>query len=289
MSRFAYVSGRYLRHRAATVSVDDRGFQFGDGAYEVMAVHHSVPIDEELHLQRLCRSLAELHIPEPVDRRALPVILDRVLSLNRVREGLLYLQVTRGAARRDHVFPKAVKPVLVVTARRVPPVPPVLIRDGVTVISIPDQRWARCDIKSLNLLPNVLGKQQARAAGAFEAWQIDVRGMVTEGASTNAWIVTGDGALLTRPADYAILNGVTRQVILRHAGEFGLRLVERPFSLLEAKSATEAFLTSTTSLVLPVTRIDDTPIGDGRPGPVAQGLRARLLLKLTREMGRQSP
>jgi D-alanine transaminase len=289
MSRFAYVGGRYLRHRAATVSIDDRGFQFGDGAYEVMAVHRGFPVDQVLHLQRLYRSLAELQIAEPVDRRALPVILDRVLSLNRVCEGLLYLQVTRGAARRDHVFPKAATPMLLVTARRVPPVPPVVIRDGVAVISIPDQRWARCDIKSLNLLPNVLGKQQARAAGAFEAWQVDTEGMVTEGASTNAWIVTEDGALMTRPADHAILNGVTRQVILRQATEFGLRLVERPFSLGQAKSATEAFLTSTTSLVLPVTRIDEVPIGDGRPGPVAQGLRARLLLLLNEEIGRQSP
>lgn len=289
MSRFAYVNGRYLRHQAATVSIDDRGFQFGDGAYEVMAVHRGVPIDQELHLQRLYRSLAELQIAQPVDRRALPVILDRVLSLNQVCEGLIYLQVTRGTARRDHVFPKAARPALVVTARRVPPVPPALIRDGVAIISIPDQRWARCDIKSLNLLPNVLGKQQARAAGAFEAWQVDAQGMVTEGASTNAWIVTEAGALMTRPADHAILNGVTRQVILRHAGEFGLRLVERPFSLLEAKSATEAFLTSTTSLVLPVTRIDEASVGDGRPGPVAQGLRARLMLLSNKEAGRQLP
>ncbi|MGB8841122.1 MAG: D-amino-acid transaminase [Aliidongia sp.] len=282
MSRFAYVGGRYLRQGDAQVSIEDRGYQFADGVYEVIAVHRGHLVDRSLHLERLDRSLAALRIARPVSERVLLMILDRVVALNRVTQGIVYLQITRGVARRDHTFAAGMCPQLVVTARRAKPIEPRLIEQGVAVISIPDQRWARCDIKSISLLPNVLGKQAARDVGAYEAWQIDAAGLVTEGTSTNAWIVTNDGAIVTRPANHAILNGVTRLVVIEAAREAGLDFLERPFSLEEAKAAREAFITSTTSLVLPVTRLDGAPIGDGRPGSVTHALRQRCLQQLER-------
>lgn len=276
MSRFAYVSGRYLRHGEASVPIEDRGYQFADGVYEVIAVHGGKLVDRDAHLHRLDRSLHELRIAKPVSDRVLVTILERIVKLNRIGDGIVYLQITRGVAPRDHAFPAGVRPQLVVTARRAKPVDPKLIEQGAAIISIPDQRWARCDIKSVSLLPNVLGKQAAREAGATEAWQVDAQGMVTEGTSSNAWIVTCDGAIVTRPASNAILNGITRLVVLEIARESNLELVERAFSLDEAKAASEAFLTSTTSPVVPVTRLDGAPIGDGMPGPVTQRLRQRM-------------
>ena len=282
MSRFAYVSGRYLRQGDAMVPIEDRGYQFADGVYEVIAIHHGRLVDRDLHLERLDRSLAALRIPKPVSDRALLVILERVAALNRIGTGMVYLQVTRGVAPRDHGFPAQIRPQLVVTARRARPVDPALLEAGVAVITIPDQRWARCDIKSISLLPNVLGKQSAREAGAFEAWQIDPAGQVTEGTSSNAWIVTREGAIVTRPAGSAILNGVTRLVVIEIARQAGLDFIERAFTPAEAKAAAEAFITSTTALVLPVTSIDTAPIGDGRPGPVTKRLRAAMLHHLDR-------
>jgi D-alanine transaminase len=282
MSRFAYVSGRYLRQAAATVPIEDRGYQFGDGVYEVIAVHGGRLVDRDLHLQRLERSLREARIAKPVSDIVLTMILDRVRALNRIDSGIVYLQITRGVAPRDHTFPGRVDPQLVVTARRAKPVDPALLEHGAAVITIPDERWARCDIKSISLLANVLGKQRAREAGALEAWQIDREGLVTEGTTSNAWIVTGAGEIVTRPAGHAILNGVTRLVVLQIARESGLDFVERAFSPDEAMSAREAFLTSTTSLVVPVTKLDGVSIGDGRPGPVTRELRSRLLQHLDR-------
>ena len=280
MSRIAYVSGRYLPQSVASVSIEDRGYQFADGVYEVMAVHRGKLLDRELHLKRLERSLAELRIAKPVEDRVLRTILERVVKLNKVANGIVYLQITRGVAPRDHAFPLAARPQLVVTARRAKPADPKLMETGVSVISIPDERWARRDIKSISLLPNVLGKQIAREARAYEAWQVDTEGLVTEGTSSNAWIVTGEGAIVTRPAGPVILNGITRLVVIDFAREAGLDFVERAFSLAEAKAAPEAFLTSTTSLVTPVTRIDDAAIGDGKPGPVTRQLRVRILQHL---------
>jgi D-alanine transaminase len=280
MSRIAYVSGRYCRHAEATVHIEDRGYQFSDGVYEVMAVHGGKLLDEQLHLDRLDRSLAELKIVKPVTDRVLRHILRRVVRLNQVANGSVYLQVTRGVAPRNHAFPIVAYPQLVVTAQRAKPVDPKLLAQGVSIISVPDQRWARRDIKSVSLLANVLGKQAAREAGAYEAWQIDAEGFVTEGTSSNAWIVTADREIVTRAADHRILNGVTRLVVLELAAEAGLRFVERPFSLTEAKAAPEAFLTSTTSLILPVTAIDGNKVGEGVPGPVTQRLRERFLAHL---------
>jgi D-alanine transaminase len=273
MTRLAYVNGRYLPHGHAVVHIEDRGYQFADGVYEVIPVHHGRLVEEEPHLDRLDYSLGELRIAWPVARAVLSLILRELVGRNGLDVGFLYLQVTRGVAPRDHRFPATADSSLVITTRRQRPLPPSLFADGARVVTIPDIRWRRCDIKTLSLLPNVLGKQHAAEAGAFEAWQVDGDGMVTEGTSTNAWIVTADGTLVTRQASGAILNGVTRLALARLLATDGVGWAERPFSVNEAKAAREAFLTSSTAAVLPVTRIDDQPIGDGRPGPVTRRLR----------------
>ena len=277
MSRVAYVAGQYLPHRQAAVHIEDRGFQFADGVYEVIAVAGGHLVDEERHLTRLRRSLAELQIAAPMADAALKFVIREVVRRNGVDDGIVYLQVTRGAAPREHAFPKAAKPTLVVTSRRSRPPDPRLGSDGIAVITIPDIRWQRCDIKSVALTANVLGKQQAKEAGAYEAWQVDREGQITEGTSTNAWIVTADNAVVTRAADIAILNGVTRLAVFDIIRDEGCRLVERPFTVAEAKAAREAFLTSTTADLLPVVRIDGEPVGEGRPGPLSQKLRAAYL------------
>ena len=273
MSRIAYVNGRYVPHLDAAVHIEDRGFQFADGVYEVVAIHGGRFFDEDPHLDRLSRSLREVRIPEPMSRAALKHVMRELLRRNGIRDGIIYLQISRGVARRDHAFPKNVPPSLVMTAKRSKPLSNTLIEEGVAVITIPDIRWKRCDIKSLSLLPNVLGKQEARDAGAYEAWMVDETGMVTEGTSTNAWIVNDAGEIVTRQADDTILNGVTRLTIKQLAASRGLEIQERPFDLSEARAAREAFLTSTTSLVLPVVRIDGRNVADGRPGPISRQLR----------------
>lgn len=273
MSRVAYVSGHYVPHREAAVHIEDRGFQFADGVYEVIAVRGGRLLDEEAHLARLHRSLSELRIAPPLGDAALKIVMREVMRRNGVGHGIIYLQVTRGAAPRDHAFPKSAEPTLVVTARAARPANPRLGEEGVAVITIPDIRWQRCDIKSVGLLANALGKQQAREAGVYEAWQVDGEGRVTEGTSTNAWIVTAGNEVVTRAADHAILNGITRLAVLDIIGREGYRLVARPFTVEEAKGAAEAFLTSTTSDLTPVVRIDGKPVGDGRPGPLSRKLR----------------
>jgi len=274
MSRIAYVAGQYLPHRQAAVHIEDRGFQFADGVYEVIAVKGRRLVDAERHLKRLQRSLGELRIAAPMADAALEIVVREVVRRNGVDTGIVYLQVTRGAAPREHAFPKAAKPTLVVTSRRSRPPDPRLGDDGIAIITIPDIRWQRCDIKSVALIANVLGKQQAREKGAYEAWQVDGIGQITEGTSTNAWIVTADGTVVTRAADTATLNGVTRLAIFDIIDREGYRLVERAFTVAEAKTAREAFLTSTTADLLPVVRIDGAPVGEGRPGPLALKLRA---------------
>ena len=277
MSRIAYVAGQYVPHREAMVHIEDRGFQFADGVYEVVAVRGGQLIDEDRHLTRLHRSLSELRIAAPMADAALKIVLRQVVRRNGVDNGIVYLQVTRGSAPRDHAFPRAAKPALAVTARRARPPDPRLAQEGVGVITIPDIRWQRCDIKTVGLTANVLGKQAAREAGAHEAWQVDGDGRVTEGTSTNAWIVTADGEIVTHPANHAILNGVTRLAVLDVIRAEGLRCVERAFTVAEAKAAREAFLTSTTSDVLPVVRIDGAPVANGHPGLLTQRLRAAYL------------
>lgn len=272
MSRIAYVNGLYRPHREACVHVEDRGFQFADAVYEVVAIRNGAFIDEDRHLARLARSRGALKLAAPMSDAALKLVLRETARLNRVTDGIVYLQVTRGAAPRDFAFPKTAKPSLVVTARRMRIADPRLIANGVAVITVPDIRWKRPDIKSVSLLPNILAKQAARDAGAAEAWFIDRDGWVTEGASSNAWIVTGS-EVVTRPADTRILNGISRRVVLDTIAAQGLKLAERPFAVAEAKAAREAFVTAASQIVQPVVRIDGIPVGAGRPGPVATALR----------------
>jgi len=283
MSRVAYVTGHYVPHREAAVHIEDRGFQFADGVYEVIAVKGGHLIDAERHLARLHRSLGELRLTSPMADAALRVVLGEVIRRNAVDTGIVYLQITRGTAPRDHAFPKAATPTLVVTSRRARPSDPRVARDGVAVVTIPDIRWQRCDIKSVSLIANVLGKQAARESGAFEAWQVDSDGRITEGTSTNAWIITRDGEVVTHAADHAILNGVTRLALLDVVRREGCRLVERRFTVDEAKAAREAFLTSTTADLLPVVSIDGAPIGNGRPGLLTERLRAAYLAHIAAE------
>ena len=272
MSRVAYVNGRYVPFADAAVHIEDRGYQFADGVYEVMAVRSGRLTDLEPHLDRLDRSLTELFMDSSMSRRALAVVLEEVVRRNRVIDGIIYLQMTRGVAKRDHAFPDQSKTSLVVTARSMPPRPAAILEKGVNVITVPDIRWQRCDIKSVSLLPNILAKQQAREAGAYEAWMVDEENQITEGSSTNAWIVDDSGDLITRHLDNAILSGITRNVVGDLAMRQQRRVVERSFTLKEAEQAAEAFLTSTTSFVTPVVQINDTPVGGGAPGPVTRAL-----------------
>ena len=273
MPRIAYVNGRFLPHRYASVHIEDRGYQFADGVYEVVPVVRGTLVDEEPHLDRLERSLRELRIAMPMGRSAMRLLGAEVMRRNRLLHGFLYMQVTRGVAPRDHRFPKAAKPALVMTTRQVRPQSQAVLDEGVGVITVPDIRWERCDIKSVSLLPNVLAKQSAVEAGAYEAWMLDREGRVTEGSSTNAWIVTADNTLVTRNANHAILKGITRMTLLQVAQAEGIGLEERPFTLDEAKAAKEAFLTSSTNFVMPVTRIDEQPVGNGHPGILTMRLR----------------
>lgn len=277
MSRYAYVNGRYLPHREAAVHVEDRGYQFADGVYEVVPVHGGLMVDEEPHLDRLDRSLGALRIAWPMSRRALGLVMREMIARNRVRNGILYLQVTRGVAPRDHRFPKDCPPQLVMTAKSTRPHSAQMLDDGIAVITVPDIRWRRCDIKSIALLPNCLAKQQAIDAGCDEAWQVDADGMVTEGSATNAWIVTKDKKLVTRDANSAILNGITRLRLIAIAREQGIELEERAFAVEEVKDALEAFITSSSSFLLPVTRIDDQVLGNGKAGSLSRRLRGHYM------------
>ena len=276
MSRIAYVDGRYRRHTEAGVHIEDRGFQFADGVYEYFAVFGGRLADAEGHLARLWRSLDALRIAPPMSEAALLLVLRETVRRNRVKDGAVYLQITRGAAPRDHAFPNPAPPAtVVVTAKPVDfAAADAKAAAGVKVITQPDNRWGRCDIKTVGLLPNVLAKQAAREAGAYEAWLVDDQGFVTEGASTNAWIVDAQGALRTRDTKANILRGVTRKQLLPIAEAADALVCERPFTVEEAKSAREAFITAASTFVMPVVAIDGVAIGDGRPGPVARRLRA---------------
>lgn len=276
MSRIAYVNGQYTPHQEASIHIEDRGFQFADGVYEVCEVYRGRLIDEGRHMQRLHRSLSELKIAMPVAEGAFRFILRETIRRNRVRDGMVYVQITRGAAPRDHVFPgDGTPPTLVVTARSADRIKAeALAESGIAVITTPDTRWTRVDIKTVSLLPNALARQQAKEAGAKEAWFVDREGYVTEGAATNAWIVTKEGTLLTRPAEFGILRGVTRTTLFDIAKELGITITERAFTVAEALVAREAFISAATTLVMPVVRIDDNEIADGKPGVLSKKLRA---------------
>jgi D-alanine transaminase len=275
MSRVAYVNGRYLPMRDAVVHVEDRGYQFADGVYEVCEVRGGRLIDERRHLDRLERSLGELRIRMPLSRAALGVILREVVVQNRVSYGIVYLQITRGVAKRDHAFPAgAIAPSLVVTARRLDKARnEALAAKGIAVITVPENRWGRVDIKTVGLLPNVLARQAAIDQGARDAWFVDSAGLVTEASSANAWIVTAAGKLVTRHADHAILRGITRTVVLDAVKEQNVAVEERAFTLDEAYQAREAFISSASQIVLSVISINGRAIGNGKPGPIAAALR----------------
>ena len=284
MSRIAYVNGSYVPHREAAISIDDRGYQFGDGVYEVVFIIDGKMADEGPHLDRLERSLAEMAMPMPVSREVLRMIMARVVRLNAVRTGLVYLQITRGVAKRDHKWTKALKPALVVTAKTTAKHIPTQIA-AVKVITVPDERWERRDIKTIQLLPNCMAKQKAYEAGAYEAVMIDTDGTVTEGSSSNVWIVTDKAELITRPATNKILNGITRRTVSAVAQEMQLTVIERDFTLEEALGASEAFLTSASSHVTPIGQIDGAAISDGKVGPVAKRLRMSYIETVTKEFG----
>jgi D-alanine transaminase len=275
MSRIAYVNGRYLPHAKAKVSIEDRGFQFADGVYEVCEVRGGKLVDERRHMARLDRSLTELRMPRPMSPAALGIVMRETVRRNRVRDGIVYVQVTRGAMRRDFPFPPTgTRPSVVVTARASN-----LARleqtaaEGIAVITVPDIRWQRVDVKSVALLPNVLAKQAARDQGALEAWLVDDKGRVTEGASSSAWIVNRDGKLITRSLGRDILPGIARSVVIDVITAQGLAFEERAFTVEEAYAAREAFITSASQIVQPVVRIDGRPVGNGAPGLVATALR----------------
>jgi D-alanine transaminase len=284
MSRFAYVNGRFVRHGEAVVHIEDRGYQLADGVYEVWAVFDGKLADAEGHFARLWRSLDELRIAHPMSEAALTLVLREAVRRNKVREGLCYLQVTRGVAKRDHAFPNpAVLPSIVITAKSVDrAAADAKAAQGASVISVPENRWGRCDIKSIGLLPNALAKQAARERGAIEAWFVDDMGLVTEGASSNAWIIDAEGALRTRDTNANILRGVTRSTLLEVIREIGLPFSEKPFTIAEAQGAREAFITGAGSLLTPIVQVDGVKLGDGKPGEVATRLR-RLYIERARQ------
>lgn len=275
MSRIAYVNGYYVSHLDAAVHVEDRGYQFADGIYEVCEVRDSNLIDVKGHLDRLERSASELDMNLALGRRQLEFVMGEVCTRNKVRDGLIYLQMTRGVAPRNHLFPHADTPSsIVLTARSTPrAASEAMAAQGVSVITVPDNRWERVDIKTTSLLPNVMAKQKAKDAGAFEAWFVDDDGQITEGTSTNVWIVTHDNVLVTRDASKGILKGITREGVFMTAERLQLKIEERRFSVLEAQNAKEAFITAATTVVVPVVKIDGKIVGEGTPGEISQKVR----------------
>ena len=274
MPGIAYVNGQYVPATDAQVHIEDRGYQFADGIYEVCLVINGAYWDEEGHLDRMDRSLRELRMRQPMSRAALKTVMAELLRRNRVKNALVYIQITRGVAPRNHPFPADdVEPAVVMTARRFDlDESDARAKQGIAVISQPDIRWGRVDIKTVGLLPNVLAKQAALEAHAGEAW-LTRDGKVTEGTSSNAWIVDASGALITHPKGEEILGGITRETAIACARDLQIKVEERPFSLVEAKAAKEAFATAATILVMPVVAIDGEKVGDGTPGPIATRLR----------------
>jgi D-alanine transaminase len=275
MPRVVYVNGRYEPYRQARVHVEDRGFQFADAVYEVIEVQGKRLVDEERHLDRLERSLGEIGFGLPMSRPALAHVIRETIRRNGVTAGIVYLQVTRGVAPRDFLIPSpAPKPTVVCIARQLDQAKlEQTALQGIAVKTMPEMRWARCDVKTVMLLPAVLAKDRARKEGAREVWFVDRDGFVTEGGSSNAWIVTKQGAIVTRQLSVDLLPGVTRAGVLDMIRSLGMRLEERPFRVPEALAADEAFNTAASATVMPVVEIDGTKVGSGRPGPVALRLR----------------
>jgi D-alanine transaminase len=286
MARISYVNGRYLHHQEAMVHVEDRGYQFSDGIYEYVAFYNRTLLDGDLHFARMECSLKELSITMPVAPNALPIIVRELIERNGRDHGGLYVQITRGVARRDHPFPKNVRPALVMTicAPKFPK--SAETKDGVKVITHADERWSRRDIKSVSLLANVIAKQAASKNQAREAWLFEDKDMVSEGAVSNAYIVSGE-ELITHQLDEHILGGITRDVVLKLARKAGIKVSERPFSLHEAEKADEAFLTSTSANIIPVVKIDDKQVGSGAPGKITRKLQELYNAHIFKQTGYQ--
>lgn len=276
MSRIAYVNGQYLSHAHAGVHIEDRGYQFSDGIYEVCEVRDGKIIDMGGHLDRLERSASELEMNLPNRRKTIEIIIEEMRLKNRVQNGIVYIQVTRGVSPRNHLFPSPSTPAsIVMTAKSTSrEASDKKAAAGVSVITVPDNRWDRVDIKTVSLLPNILAKQKAHEAGAYEAWFVDADGNVTEGTSTNAWIVTQDNVLVTRDASRGILKGITRGTTMKVAENLQLKVEERRFTIEEAKQAKEAFLTAATTICIPVIKIDGQPVGDGKVGDISRRVRS---------------
>ena len=272
MSRIVYVNGRFVPESEASVSIFDRGFLFADGVYEVAAVLDRGLVDNAAHLARLERSLGALGMVSPVTPGEIVRVQKALIARNGLDEGLVYLQITRGPAERDFAWPAEPKPTLVMFTQKKPIIANPLVTHGLAVVTVPDLRWARRDLKTVGLLAASMAKQAALDAGADDAWMVE-DGFVTEGSSNNACIVTGDGAVVTRHLGNEILHGITRAAVLRLSREHGVAVEERAFTVEEAKRAAEAFVTSASVFVLPVVRIDGETIGDGRPGAVTARLR----------------
>ena len=266
MSRISYVNGSYVPHADAKISVDDRGFQFADGVYEVIAIYNRNLIDYHAHLLRLKRSLKELCIEEPISDEALLFVMTRLIRINHILHGKLYLQVTRGIAPRDHQFPLNAKSSLIITVNAVKWPTCRQAKEGVSVVTGSDLRWKRCDIKSVSLLPNVLAKQSAIEVGVDEIWLVNGEGIITEGSASNAWIIDKNGVLVTHPLGHQILSGVTRDTVLKLAQSIKIDIEQRPFTVKDAQQSKEAFYTSSTTLIKPVVSINKNKIGSGSPG-----------------------
>lgn len=272
MARVSYVNGKYTLHSEAMAHIEDRGYQFADGIYEYCAFYNRTLLDADLHFKRLQRSLKELEIPEPMSAAAMKQVIKELIERNAKDDGGLYIQVTRGVARRDHPFPKGVRPVLSMTVCGAKTPKPSEIKNGVKAITRPDHRWHRRDIKSVSLLANVMAKNEASKQGVREAWLLLENGKFTEGSVSNIYIINSKDELITHPADYHILGGVTRDVVLKLARANGIKVIEKAFTMNDVKDAHEAFITSTSANVLPVVKVDDITIGKGKPGPVTHKL-----------------
>ena len=286
MSRISYVNGRYMHHSEAMVHVEDRGYQFSDGIYEYIAFYNQKLVDGAAHFKRLERSLKELQIAMPVSLAVLGIIVRELIERNGREDGGLYIQITRGVAKRDHAFPKHTKPSLIMTICGAKLPKPDEVERGVKVVTCEDIRWGRCDIKSVSLLGNVLAKQKAAEMKAREAWLVD--GMaVTEGSASNAYIVTKSGELVTHHASKSILGGITRDVVLKLARGQGIKVSERAFNIVEIEHAAEAFITSTSANVLPVVIVNNIIIGNGKPGLVTITLQELYAKHIFKQTGKQ--
>jgi D-alanine transaminase len=283
--RVAYTNGSYVPHHLATVAMEDRGHQLADGLYEVIIFFNRRFLDEGPHLARLKRSLESLQIDWPMPEAALKLVMRELIRRNPYDDGSIYMQITRGTAPRNHLFPQNTKPNLTMSVMPAKQPKPKHVEQGVPVISVPDIRWGRCDVKSISLLPNCLARQQGAEAGCPEVFLVNEQGYITEGSYSNAYLVK-DGTIYTHPADNQILGGVRRGVLLKLAEQEGIPLKEEAMLLEDARYADEAFLTSANSNVLPVTSLDGQPIGTGKPGPITKQLLVAYRNHVTEQTGK---